>query len=82
MPGRLRLRGRIGRLIADGLFDEQPQTAGSVLVQLTKRGFATAMPNVGKELAELTRLGFLTRDNKWYRVVPEMKANVVEMESV
>lgn len=71
------LRGRIARLLADGLFDEA-QTTSSVLGELSKRGFNTAPPNVSKELGELARMGFLTRDNKWYRAVPEMKVNIIE----
>ena len=58
------LRGRIARLLADGLFDEA-QTTSSVLGELSKRGFNTAPPNVSKELGELARMGFLTRDYKW-----------------
>jgi hypothetical protein len=46
--------------------------------ELSKRGFNTAPPNVSKELGELARMGFLTRDNKWYRVVPEMTVNIIE----
>jgi hypothetical protein len=71
------LRGRIARLLADGLFEEA-QTTSSVMGELSKRGFNTAPPNVSKELGELARMGFLTRDNKWYRVVPEMKVNIIE----
>lgn len=37
---------------------------------------------MSKELSELTRMGFFTRDNKWYRVVEGMKVNVVETASV
>jgi hypothetical protein len=72
------LRGRIARLMADGLFDREAQTTSTVLGELARRGFSTAAPNVSKELGELARMGFLTRDNKWYRSVPEMKVNIVE----
>jgi hypothetical protein len=72
------LRGRVARLMAEGFFEREAQTTGSVLGELSRRGFSTAPPNVSKELGELTRMGFLTRDNKWYRGVPEMKVNIIE----
>ncbi|HXO84679.1 MAG TPA: hypothetical protein VN803_04055 [Gemmatimonadales bacterium] len=72
------LRGRIARLMADGLFEREAQTTSTVLGELARRGFTTAPPNVAKELGELARMGFLTRDNKWYRGVPDMKVNIVE----
>lgn len=41
----------------------QTQEAGKTT---TRRGFKTAHPNVVKELDELTRMGFLTKSNKWF----------------
>jgi hypothetical protein len=70
------LRGRLALLLATGFFD-QPTTSGVIQVELAKRGFKTAAPNISKELAELAVMGFLTKDNKWWRAVEEMKANVV-----
>jgi hypothetical protein len=72
------LQGRIARLLAAGFFDE-PKTSPDVIAELIKRGASERVKFGAKnELAELGRLGFLTRDNKWYRAVPEMKVNVVE----
>jgi hypothetical protein len=71
------LQGRLARLILEGWFDEA-KTSGNVQAELTKRGFNTAAPNISRELANLARMGFLTRDNKWYRVVESMKRNIVE----
>lgn len=70
------LRGRLARLIKEGLFDE-PQTTGTVSAELTKRGFSNAASNVSRELGELAEMGFLTRNNKWWQVVESMKQNVV-----
>jgi hypothetical protein len=71
------LRGRLARLLADGYFNEA-QTTSTAMQELSRRGFNTAPPNVAKELGELARMGFLTRDNKWYRAVAEMRVNIVE----
>lgn len=71
------LQGRLARLLLDGFFDDS-KTSAHAHAELQRRGFATALPNVSRELAELARLGFLTRDNKWWRVVESMKRDVVE----
>ena len=71
------LRGRIGRFLKEGFFD-QPRTPSMLIAELAKRGFSTAPPNISRELGELTSMGFLTRDNKWYRVVSEMRVNLIE----
>jgi hypothetical protein len=70
------LRGRLALLIHEGFFDESKE-GGKVFAEVQRRGFKTAHPNVSRELGELSRLGFLTRSNKWYTAVPAMKANVV-----
>lgn len=72
------LRGRIARLIAEGFFDDAARTAGDVFKELQSRGGKDAVPGVANELQYLTTLGFFTRDNKWYRLVPNSKVNVVE----
>lgn len=73
------LRGRIARLIVDGFFaEEAARTTAHVHAELAKRGGRDAMPGVSNELNELARLGFFTKDNKWWRLVPSMKVNVVE----
>jgi len=72
------LRGRIARLIADEYFD-QARTSANVLDELLKRG-ADRPSNIelGTELKALCDMGFFTRDNKWYSLVPGMKVSVVE----
>lgn len=71
------LRGRIGRLIADGYFD-QARTSADVGAELLKRGRTTSNIELGNELKALTALGFFTRENKWISLVPGMQVNVVE----
>jgi hypothetical protein len=72
------LRGRIARLIADGFFG-QSRTSANVLDELLRRG-ADRPSNIelGNEMKALTEMGFFTRDNKWYTLVPDMAVNVVE----
>jgi hypothetical protein len=70
------LRGRLARLFLEGFFDE-PTTTGQVSQELTRRGFPNAAVNVSKELKELAGMGFLTLDNKWWKVVPGAKDNVI-----
>jgi len=71
------LRGRIARLIADDYF-AQPKTSAQVLEELVRRG-ASRPSNIelGNELKALCELGFFTRENKWFNLVPDMKVNVV-----
>jgi hypothetical protein len=71
------LRGRIGLMIANGFFKD-PHTNSEVIEELAKRGHSTAPPNVSRELNELVSMGFFIKENKWYKLVPEMKVNVVE----
>lgn len=71
------LRGRIGRLIHDGFFDRS-HTSSEILVELEKRGETPSNIEFGNEMKALVRMGFFTRENKWYSLVPEMKVNVVE----
>jgi hypothetical protein len=70
------VRGRIARLIADGFF-ESPKESSAVLAELMKRG-ANRPSNIelGNEMKALCEMGFFTRDNKWYTLVPGMKVNV------
>jgi hypothetical protein len=72
------LRGRIGRLIAEGFFG-QARTSAQLLDELLKRG-ADRPSNIelGLELKALCEMGFFTRDNKWYSLVAGMKVNIVE----
>lgn len=72
------LRGRIGRLIADGFFGAS-RTSAQVLEELMKRG-ADRPSNIelGNEMKAMCDMGFFTRDNKWYTLVEGMKVNVVE----
>lgn len=72
------LRGRIARLISDEFF-AQARTSANVLDELLKRG-ADRPSNIelGNEMKALCDMGFFTRENKWYSLVPRMKVNVVE----
>lgn len=71
-------RGRIARLIADSFFTKS-RTSAEVLDELLRRG-ANRPSNIelGNELKALCEMGFFTRDNKWYSLVPDMKVNVLE----
>jgi hypothetical protein len=70
------LRGRLALMLHDGFFDE-PTTSGIIQADLTKRGFNTAAPNIAKELAELASMGFVTRDNKWWRAVEGIQKRII-----
>jgi hypothetical protein len=72
------LCGRIARLIADDFF-AGARTSAQVLEELLKRG-ADRPSNIelGNELKALCDMGFFTRDNKWYSLVPGMAVNVIE----
>lgn len=72
------LRGRIARLIKDDYFT-QARTSANVLEELLKRG-ADRPSNIelGNEMKSLCDMGFFTRENKWYALVPDMKVHVVE----
>lgn len=72
------LRGRIARLIADDFFGKA-RTSADVLEELLRRG-ADRPSNIelGNEMKALCDMGFFTRENKWYALVPGMKVNVVE----
>ncbi len=71
------LRGRIARLIADDFF-ALAKTSAQILDELLRRG-AKRPSNIelGNELKALCELGFFTRENKWFNLVPDMKVNVV-----
>lgn len=73
------LRGRIALLIAGGFFDKG-MNGYAVFIELSQRQqFKVAKVSVYNELAELNRLGFLTRDGeKVYRVQADMKINIEE----
>jgi len=72
------LRGRIARLIADEFFTKA-HTSAEVLDELLKRG-ADRPSNIelGNEMKALCEMGFLTRENKWYTLVPGAEVNVIE----
>jgi hypothetical protein len=71
------IRGRIGRMIAAG-FWEGARTSAQVQAELEKRGAKPSNIELGNELKALTEMGFFTRENKWYSLVPGMAVNVVE----
>jgi hypothetical protein len=80
------LRGRIGRLIAEGFYDRGATSPGTQK-ELARRGKDPGVTNMARELNELAALGFLTieegqdersRPRKEYRAVDGMKVNIVE----
>lgn len=71
------LRGRLARLIVDGFFKEAA-TGHAAFKELERRGVSTAKPNVYKELDKLAELGFLTKEERGFRVVEGMLVNVVQ----
>jgi len=74
------LRGRLARLIVEGVFDDK-RAPGDIQEELRRRGFSAPAPNVGKELAKLAQMGFLTRSgSKWYQAVEGMERAIVERD--
>jgi hypothetical protein len=70
--------GWIGRLIADGWFDDI-KTGYSTFQELLRRGAKLAKPSAYTWCDNMVRRGFLTKEGKeGYRVVAGMKVNVVE----
>lgn len=70
------LKGRLAQMIAAGFFDEV-KTGNAAYLELQRKGFSTAKPNVYKELDKLTELGFLTKEAKeGYLVVAEARINI------
>ncbi|PSH05161.1 MAG: hypothetical protein CXZ00_03115 [Acidobacteria bacterium] len=74
------LRGRTAQLIAAGWFDS-PRRNVDLLKELHRRGFASAPPNISRELNGLAELGFLTKEGEGYQAVPGMKVNIHETEA-
>lgn len=72
------LRGRIGRLIAEGFWDGKARTSSEVQSELSKRGRSPSNIELGNEMKALIEMGFFTKDNKWISLVPGMRVNVVE----
>ncbi len=73
------LRGRLALLIHEGFLDK-PKTPGDLQEELKRRGFNAPAPNISREVGELARMGFLTRQNKWVSAVEAMKRAIVEEE--
>lgn len=72
--------GRIALLIAEKFFDS-PQNSGQVTSEFKRRGWferKTSNAAVLKPLAQISEMGFLTRDGSNYQSVPGMKVNIVE----
>lgn len=71
------LRGKIASMIAKGFFDELI-VGHAVYLELKRVGFSVAKPSVYKECDKLTEMGFLTKEaDGGYRVVPDMRINIV-----
>lgn len=71
------LRGRLALLLSEGFFDDVT-SGNATYVELQRRAFPTARPNVYRELDKLALQGFLTKEDGGYRAVPGMKVNIVE----
>ncbi|OFX05667.1 MAG: hypothetical protein A3E78_03215 [Alphaproteobacteria bacterium RIFCSPHIGHO2_12_FULL_63_12] len=72
------LKGRIAKLITVGFFDEGKTQSGT-RSELKRTGSDVNQGNLWKTLAALVADGFLTLESgKEYRVVEDMKINVVE----
>jgi hypothetical protein len=79
------LRGRIGMLIHADFF-EKARNANSVHLELAKRGFRAAKPNVYAEMGNLASMGFFRMEKDAgrhivYRLVEDMKVRVMEMDA-
>lgn len=72
------LKGRIGRLIANGFFDDG-QTQGATRSELKRTGSDVNQGNLWRTINDLVKSGFLTNESgNTYRAVAGMKVNVVE----
>lgn len=69
------LRGRVARLIATGFFDET-KTGNAAYKELKRTGTDPNSGNTYRELDNLVKMGFLTREEDGYRVAPGMKSRV------
>jgi hypothetical protein len=75
------LKGRLAQMVAGGWFDEA-KTGHSAYNELQRRGFATAKPNVYRELDALANWGFVTKEpSGGFLAVAGMKINLREMEA-
>ena len=54
------------------------RTSADVSTELQCRGAKPSNIELGNEMKALTEMGFFTRSNKWYSLVPSMKVNVLE----
>ncbi|HEY3972354.1 MAG TPA: hypothetical protein VGM18_05070 [Candidatus Sulfotelmatobacter sp.] len=76
------LKGRLAVLISQNFFDSA-KTGNAAYVEMQRRGFSTAKPNVYRELDKLAEMGFLTKEGtEGYRTVSGMKVNVKEVRTV
>lgn len=72
------LRGRLALMIRDNFFAETKK-GYSVWTELKRTGGDPGKANVYRELGELVKLGFLTREGEeGYKGVEDMKVNVVK----
>ena len=71
------LRGRVGKLIAQGFFASS-QKAGPTRTELVRTGPDCNTANIGRELNYYRDLGLLTCESDGYRIAPGAKARIVE----
>ena len=62
-------------MISQHWFDE-PKVGNAAYNELQRKGFATAKPNVYRELDALAALGFLTKEPDGFLAVKDMKVNI------
>jgi hypothetical protein len=73
------LKGRVGRLIAQGFFKDS-QTFSATRAELKRTGPDVNNKSLSNVFSEYVRLGFLTDEGNGYRAVEGMKARLVEVE--
>ena len=72
------LKGKLAGLVAVGFFDEA-RAGNAAFVELQRRGFATAKPNVYRELDGLATLGIVTKESGGYQKAPDAVVVVNEV---
>lgn len=70
------LFGRLACLIVDGFFEEI-KAGNAAHIELQRRGWGSAKPNVYRECDKLTTHGFLTKEDGGYRAAPDANVRIV-----
>jgi hypothetical protein len=75
------LYGRLGRLIAEGYFD-QPQLARDTNKELDRTGGMVHSGNLSKAFTKFVQEGFLVRSGDGYQRAPNLKVSTTELQAV